>query len=162
MHRDTVFLGKSGKIYGPFTQVELDELSAQGQLSHYFWIWSWKTLRWNPIESPPPRPVELSQKDTVPILGVDWSLVNAIGFDAGHLIRGKLKWITQSGCTLISEQKEEGPLFPIEGKLRLNLHNPTERRGNTVSVILKKVNFERSHWNYYLKWKELPELIKIL
>jgi hypothetical protein len=157
---DLIFLGKSGQIFGPFNSVELDELSTQGTLSHYHWIWDWKASAWKSIESPPPPP-QKTQVAPTDAQGLNWNQVHAIGFDSGHLILGQLKWITQTGCTLISQQKQEGSLFPIRGKIRLNLYDPSSLRGATISVVLKKVNFEDHHWNYHLKWKEIPKLNKI-
>ncbi len=158
---ESVFLGRSGRVFGPFTQNELDELSSKGRLSEYHWIWDWKTMAWKSIEAPPPAPTE-AQGTSSGGTGTHWELVEVIGFDSSRLVRGKLKWITETGCTLRSQQKEDGPLFPIHGSIKLNLYDPHQLTGVTVSVKLKDVSYEDNHWNYYTKWNGIPLLKKIL
>ncbi len=157
---EDVYLGKSGQIYGPFSQGELDDLSAKGQLSQYQWIWSHQNQCWKSIESPPPHPLH---NPTQPGPATqDWSRVYAIAFDSSHLLRGQLKWITETGCTLISEQKEEGPIFPVPVKIRLNLFDPVHKSGITLSVLITKIDLHEGHWNYHFRWEQRPELKKIL
>ncbi|MCM2324270.1 MAG: hypothetical protein NDJ90_13515 [Oligoflexia bacterium] len=62
----STFLGRSGKIFGPFTATELLELRAKGELSAYTWIWE-DGSGWKALDPPPPEPVfdEAAAEETV-------------------------------------------------------------------------------------------------
>lgn len=51
---ETHFLGKAGKIHGPFSKREFDQMIAEGKLGQFTWIWDWKERSWKTIELPPP------------------------------------------------------------------------------------------------------------
>ena len=50
-HSDKIYLGKSGKIYGPYSQREVETLVSQG--AAFTWIWDHSGSAWQPIEAAP-------------------------------------------------------------------------------------------------------------
>lgn len=50
------FLGKRGKIFGPFSSDQIQELKQSGQLLNYTYLWNPKQNAWVAIDPPPPAP----------------------------------------------------------------------------------------------------------
>lgn len=51
-----IYLGKSGKAYGPYTEKELESLQSQGLLSEFQWLWDENQKCWQALE-PAPAPL---------------------------------------------------------------------------------------------------------
>ncbi len=154
-----VYLGKSGKIYGPYERVEFDQLVSDGKLGEYHWIWDTRASQWKPTEPPPPPPVSEPGAGTG-TLHRDWSTVQAVCFDNSHLVGGTLNKITEIGCRLVSNQSGSGTLFPMQSRIKMNLFNTTSEVSSTtsVTVTVHGLRYEDQHWIYDLRWDQLPEL----
>ena len=55
-----IFLARHGKTEGPFTETQLEELTASGEFYKYEWMWDGQSPDWQPVprraKAPPPRP----------------------------------------------------------------------------------------------------------
>jgi hypothetical protein len=48
------YLSKDGKIFGPYTDEELENLRRSGEINTFSWIWGGGSSNWMPIAAPPP------------------------------------------------------------------------------------------------------------
>jgi hypothetical protein len=53
-----IYLGKSGRIFGPYTDRDVSEMRATGELERFSWIWQSSAPGWQAIDPPPPPVVE--------------------------------------------------------------------------------------------------------
>ncbi|MCM0606407.1 MAG: hypothetical protein KA715_09985 [Xanthomonadaceae bacterium] len=51
-----IYLAKNGKITGPITMGDYDNLKLSGQIEQFFWIWHDEMKQWIPLD-PPPAPI---------------------------------------------------------------------------------------------------------
>ena len=48
-----IYLGRKGKVFGPFSQPELESFRLSGEISYYRYIWDDASESWSPLEPPP-------------------------------------------------------------------------------------------------------------
>src|SRR3954471_17662389 len=53
-----VYLARQGKVSGPYTEDQVAELSASGELERYSWVWRSVTPGWHPLDAMPSGPPE--------------------------------------------------------------------------------------------------------
>lgn len=171
------FLGKAGKIHGPFSKHEFDQMIAEGKLGQFTWIWDWKERAWKTIELPPPpvpylpntqSPVPASPSSPVPHSLVtptspspEWSILQAICFNRVALMKGMLSFATETGCTLISPSQKVRSLFPLESGAELNLYDEKSKKSASVLVEVAGVQFTKEGDTYQLKWKDKPDFCQL-
>jgi hypothetical protein len=150
-----IYLGKQGKIYGPYTQKELQHLDQNGELENYTFIWNTSSESWTPIEAPPPHP-ETSTRKGRSTSGISWADIEAIGHNFVHAVSGKLDRVTETGCDFLTPELDESPAIALNSKLILNMIDP--KKGKTTSVIttLSDIKKKGSSWVYRLQWEKLP------
>jgi hypothetical protein len=49
-----IYLGKAGRIFGPYTDRDLAEMKATGELERFSWIWQSSAPGWQPVDPMPP------------------------------------------------------------------------------------------------------------
>lgn len=154
-----IFLGKSGKIFGPYTQEEFDQMSVDGVLHQFVWMWSDSENKWCPIELPPP-PVLPVQTPLRPSVQVS-AKISAICFDLSHLLYGELECMTQTGCTFVAPAHLG--LLPVFSKNRtsLSLLNEASNESVTLPVYLIHQVVRDGQCRYLLRWDELPPLFAL-
>lgn len=150
-----VFLGKGGKVYGPFQKDEFDQMFADGTLSQYVWMWHWNTKSWKPIEAPPPPPPSGGIEK-----GMGCEEVQAICFDRFNLVSGKLECVTESGCELVSKVSETGMVFSLKSRAELRLLDQAKGKA-TISAPVVVANTERrgEFLVFRLMWNEIPRTL---
>lgn len=52
-----IYLAKKGKITGPLTNADYENLRLSGQIEEFFWIWHDEMKQWIPLD-PPPAPIQ--------------------------------------------------------------------------------------------------------
>src|SRR4051812_11438678 len=114
MDKKQIFLGKAGKVYGPYRQEEYDQLFASGELSNYTWIWDWNKGAWKTIELPPPAPISMAKGTNRDNSLPDWSNLQVLCFNRVKVLSGKLKMVTESGCFFVSSDENSGPQFSLK------------------------------------------------
>lgn len=145
----SIYLAKSGKISGPFTDDELEKLQATGDLYRYHWIWSHADSSWRPIDAPPTMSPEQweSRAET------DLSDYDVIGFSGSTLASGVLKNLDEIGCDFYTPGKETYPKFRSSNVIRVNLLNPKTLQMVNVETQISRVFRTDDGWAYRLKWK---------
>ena len=103
------YLAKSGKISGPFTTAQIEEMCAEGGLAAYSWFWDetragWEALDPAPAELPGKPLVEAKpasktepKKPTVQSIPLDRAL-SAVCHDFKHATFGIVAALTGDGC----------------------------------------------------------------
>jgi hypothetical protein len=51
-----IYLGKEGKVFGPFSAEDINQLKFSGEYFKYSWIWDGSSPNWVPVNAPPPPP----------------------------------------------------------------------------------------------------------
>lgn len=160
-NRNHVFLGKDGKVFGPYSLEEYEKMFASGELSKFTWIWDSKLYTWKTLEIPPPPPTmsgDLENKTKPTPESINWEMIQAICFDQFNLMSGKLEWITESGCVFISDEFEKAVKFPVQAKAELNLFEENLKRLICVQVSIADISLQKQRWTYRLRWKEAPSI----
>ncbi len=158
MKKSQIFLGKKGKIFGPYTKVEYEQMYASGQLENYTWIWNEEAQSWKTLEMPP-APPPTSTQNSEHSSKLNWQQVRALCFDRFTLASGKLECVTENGCELISEDHESGIKFPLDKRIELSLFDGLSQKSTTLSVQIAKVEYRNHSWVYRLKWNGVPQIL---
>lgn len=149
------YLGKKGKIFGPFTQSEIQRLDQKGELETYSYIWAVDKETWVPLEAPPAHP-EAPSRGRSQQGGIDWSEIEAIGHNFVALMSGKLDRVTETGCDFLIDEADESPILALNSKIVLNMMDPKRGKALNVVTTLAHVAKKGSIWVYRLQWDQLP------
>lgn len=153
-----IYLGKSGKVFGPYSMQEFDQMSVNGKLDDFIWMWNQEQKKWNPIEAAPPAPMlEVSGH---PEKLMSWDQVKAICYDLNHLVSGTLESITQTGCKLVAPAMSKVPSNFLKNKTHLNLVDKKSGKSITLPVQMFRHAYDRGECHYWLRWDEVPEAFK--
>jgi hypothetical protein len=144
-----IYLGKAGKIFGPYSSVEIDQMSTTGKLATFFWIWNPEKEEWKPLETPPPSPVKTQAKTKQ---SSEWSSEAALCYDQLNTISGTLEEITETGCILTSNHQGAAPLFAEKSKVTINTLDSKKKTSKKTSARIIQIIRNQGHWNYRLRW----------
>lgn len=149
-----IYLGKHGKVHGPFSQPEIEELQNSGEIGNYVFIWDTDVDKWVTLESPPPSPEGKGQsrRDT------RWTEYKVVGHDFVNLISGRLEGVTEIGCEFLSEESADYPSFGLKSQIILNLMDPKTEKSMSVKTRISNVERRGGIWIYRLSWKERPQI----
>ncbi len=172
------FLGKSGKIFGPFSDTDVARMRSDGELERFSWIWQATTPGWQAIDPPPPPVVEgtgmaeLQGHSMPPMprqapptppqrksLKIVSDAMDAICHDYRHAVAGRIVRMTDSGCELVANGQGGKPDFQDHAKLYLNLLNAKAGKTMDVVAMLSGVSRSKEGWTYRLEWESVPEIL---
>ena len=152
------YLSQSGETSGPFTENEFQAIRDRGELKKYQLVWDGSAEGWKPL-APPPPPGPPTLTPVVSVL-LDTSNLEALCFDLGHALKGKLERVTETGCEFVAAQSEEsGSSFSQDAPVTLNLLNPKDGRSMNVSAKMTGVARKNGNWTYQIQWKSRPEIV---
>ena len=171
-----IFLGKAGKIYGPFERIEKIE-----NIENYTWIWDTENGIWKTLESPPPSPLSGTQIESAALQVVfaipqksrqatptplsrntqkapplNFDSIDAICFDHFNLIHGKISAASDRGCNLISNHKRGEKLFSLRRPVKLSLFDTESLKTQIIEASLSQAHYQNHTWVYALQWNEAP------
>ncbi len=166
------YLGKQGRVFGPFTDEEFRQMKLSGEVLSYSWYWvDGPKAQWQPIDAQPPSPAEAQKiseekkRARLSVVGKNSSVgtgssvgIDAICHDSHDVISGKLRNISEFGCMLISPDSES-PSFGRKAKVVLNLVDPKSGQSFSLPAQLRGVSREEGKWVYQLQWQSLPEIL---
>lgn len=147
-----IYLGKNGKVFGPFSASEYQQLSLQGNLSQYTWIWDWTSEQWKVIETPP-APLKLDKAT----LELQKNII-AVCFNHSQLLRGRIELMTDDGCFFVldSSGRKLEHFFALKSTLELNLFSEHTQKSTHARVSLEAIKLNSNHQVFQLKWLEKP------
>jgi hypothetical protein len=181
-----IYLGKHGKIYGPFSGEEFEKFHETGKIYEFTWIWdeslnNWKSLDPAPTKKPPIYVDQVKaekQKDNVVSLSAEKALkdfdsensssevktttsIEASGYQAlchnfRFAVSGEVSSMTETSCELKIELSA-GRVFPKNTDLLLNIYDPSS--GKSVNVKAKLIDSVRegNNWLYHMRWQTRPD-----
>jgi hypothetical protein len=186
MKTTKTYLGKAGKIYGPFTEQEMETMRSNGLIRDFVWIWVADAKTWKCLDIPPPAPDEeeeaprastaasgASAASTVtppPPPGSartakpaassgkkrGWNKLHAICHDQMNVVTGTLAGVTETGCELIVTNSIEGQGLASHAQINITLVDLSDDRSMRVRARVVAVNRENGQWVYRLSWPEAP------
>jgi hypothetical protein len=151
--KDEIYLGKAGKVFGPYSAQELDQFSRSGELSQYTWIWDTRSDGWKPLETPPPSPYAKADSGHQTS---DWKNVHALCRDHFHILSGQLENVTETGCVFLSSHSGGEPKFSPTGVQLLDLYDPVQKKSTRTRVRIVGVERANHTWVYRLRWNQSP------
>jgi hypothetical protein len=162
-----VYLARLGKVHGPFTENEIENLISSGKMEQYTWIWDTKTSKWKALD-PAPAPLLLSENTplnegsapSTALSATDARTIRAICHDFQSLVSGSLTQITETGCELLSTDLCGSPQFTLQSRLILNLLNEKTGQAMNVKAKLLRVSRLKGAWSYQLRWDHCPALLE--
>jgi hypothetical protein len=171
MKKKTIYLSRSGKVEGPFSVGEIEELRQSGELYLYSSIWLNSITGWSSIEEdgdlqdgPPPPPPDSnagereSHSESVPKAH---SEIDVLCFDKKTMISGKLFEVKPQGCVLRSDRSTRVlPTLRAGSSVTLNLLDPQSGHSQNLQATIQTAKNGTDYWEYQLKWEQLPALIK--
>ncbi len=142
---DKHFLGRGGRVFGPFTAHELEALRASGELSRYTYEWDAHSHTWKNIDPHPPHPRPEG-----------FEKVEAICHNFDAVVAGTLTNVTDSGCVLLSRDPSDAPKLALNARLFLNVIDSSAKKGMNVEASLEDVSRTDGVWVYRLRWDKRP------
>ena len=144
-----IYLGKSGKMFGPYSQREFEQMAVDGRLDQFVWMWKELEKKWIPIEAPP---------SLIPTSALSFR-IQAICYDISQVVQGTLEAITQTGCRLVSPANGEVPKVFLSKNAHLSLVDEESGEDCRVPVQLFKHEYRSGMCFYWLRWNEPPALL---
>ena len=150
MKKKESFLGKSGKIFGPFDLDEIEIFRATGEIKNYAYLWDAGATSWKPLEAPPSRPELPVAKPAAEIkpLPLDVLCHNA----EYTLVSGKLGNVSEKGGDFIVNRHDDSPMFGLNSPLFLNILDPRSHKSLNLAVSMKSVVRQNNSWVYRVQW----------
>jgi hypothetical protein len=168
-----IFLARTGRVFGPFSENDISLMRQKGELEQYSWLWNSQLTKWEPVDPPPPPLVmtaevhEIHQPTpTAPAASQEsfkrprcTRRIEAICHDSQQIVSGVLASISESGCQLVSSSHDSAPVFAPSSALLLNLLDPTTGQSMNVRARFTAASRQAGQWHYRLQWDDYPDLL---
>ena len=183
--RAGIFLGRLGKIYGPYSKQEFERFHESGKIYEFTWIWDDTNNGWKSLDPAPSFvPPSLEEKEVHAEIEEDQEHENVLPISAGsvsakkipgrritnsgyqalchnfrYAVSGEVNSMTETSCELKIDL-ESGKTFPKNTNLLLNIYDP--KTGKTVNVKARLIDSVRegNGWLYHMRWDSRPEFEK--
>jgi len=175
-----IYLAKSGKITGPYSERDLGRIEGSGELERFSWMWRSDIPGWQPVD-PMPAPLdeanlaEVTLPEDAPAmprsapplpptprrshLKLVGDPIEGICHDYRTAVSGRVVHVSESGCELLVEGPAS-PRFTNQAKVYLNLLNSKSGHTMDVSARVSAINHSSEGWIYRLEWGSVPELLR--
>ncbi|MBC7385562.1 MAG: hypothetical protein H7301_05270 [Cryobacterium sp.] len=177
-----LYLAKEGKVSGPFTPPQVEELKLSGEFYRYEWMWDGEAPDWSAVPrkltSPPGLPAERTKTLTkipaavdTPILqpvkvarpfqGVDIQTSSkvfcAVLFDNRQSIGGEVTKAHSRGAHFVSTPSQTTPLSKGTRAL-VDLLDESNDRSTKIQATVATVSRMGDRWVLELEWSGCPLL----
>lgn len=146
-----IYLAKMGKVFGPYSQKELDTFHTEGTIKDFFWLWDEKSSQWMPLDPLPAPPRTERSTDLFSKLGV-------ICHDSRGVVAGHVRDVTETGCELCTDDTQATPKLGCRSYVILNIHNPETGRSTSVPARLTDAYRAEGRWTYKVRWSACPAI----
>ena len=162
------FLAKSGRIFGPYSEQDIEALRVSGEYERYSWLWDDGVKRWTPVD---PAPTQAPRVDPLPEISVarvaqgpvapiqDSERLGALCYDHHGALSGWIVNATDSGCEFIAAGGAATPELVERATIFLHLCDPGTGRAMSVSGRVGQVERRAGEWRYRVHWKRRPQII---
>jgi hypothetical protein len=148
----SIYLGRKGSVYGPFTVAELEQMHLNGDIERFTYIWDGESRAWRNIDPLPPTPGVRAPREDAPA----WSRVEAVVHNFRDIVSGLLENVTDTGCDLISEDPADAPKLALKSSLVVNVIDPAKEKAMNVKASLSEISRRDGRWIYRLRWVHRP------
>lgn len=170
--KKSTYLARFGKVFGPFSDEEIEGFQASGKINEYFWIWNEQSALWKPLD-PPPAPLTPSAGANVYEFAPEGELgpspkelgfpktsgsVPVVCHNYKAVLSGKLQRMTETGCELLSEHGSFTPTFVNRSTIVMNLLDAGSGKLMNVSGRICAVKRMERGWSYQIRWEQRPEI----
>lgn len=150
----TVFLGKRGKVHGPFSKAEIESMRLTGEIEAYTYLWDGKY--WRNLDPVPPAPTPEAREANTERRSVSLEELEALCHDEQSVVSGTLRHLTDGGCEFHSHDESASPRLGVGSALVMNVvHLPTNRV-MTIRASLAEVERQAGAWIYRVRWARRP------
>ena len=154
-----VFLGKKGKVFGPYTREEFENLHATKKLEDFTYLWNSESESWTPLEAVPPHPhAKAEGKIKGAKRGLDWNALRAFCHNYIQGVGGRLEGVTETGCDLLVREGHDHPRFAQHVPLLLNLMDVEQGKSWNIKVTLSQSERRNDEFVYRMRWDKMPTL----
>jgi hypothetical protein len=147
-----IYLGRGGRVHGPFPAEKLDELRLSGEIEKYTYLWDESAHEWRNLDPLPPEPGAPTQ--TTRKGGLE--AADAICHDHCTLVAGLLENISDLGCELVSRDHADAPRLALNSALVLNVLDKKGERAVNVRASASEVWRRDGAWIYRIRWAHRP------
>jgi hypothetical protein len=148
-----IFLGKKGRAFGPFTENDLTQMRANGEIDKYTYRWDEASRAWVNLEPAPPPPS--SKKEGY--VESRWEAV-CVCRTTNLMVSGAIENVGPEGCDLVVSQISDSPQLSIAGALRLNILDAKKNVAVNVRANVTAITRQAGNWVYHLHWPSVPDL----
>ncbi|MBN22558.1 MAG: hypothetical protein CL678_14845 [Bdellovibrionaceae bacterium] len=152
------YLGRKGKIFGPYTEAEYENLLASGEIENFRYLWNAKNQDWIPLEPAPaqtPEAYDLGSKVSHSAKPqVSNPLWQAVCHDLKTAVKGLVGQVTETGCMIYSDSTES---LKKGSKILLHLFDPKLQKSIQIRAVLSEVQRQNAGWSYQIRWNESPK-----
>jgi len=177
MSNHPIYLSKDGKVTGPFSAGQIEDLRQSGELYNYAWIWENSERGWTAIEEevevpeatpipPPPdalvraAPVQENTPIRIERLKKVLDAIHVICHNRKTIMSGILHDAHEDGCVLQSLLPvQDLPTFKIGTPVSINLLNSQNGQSENTSATVKITRRGEEFWEYELTWDSLPKIL---
>src|SRR5580765_515134 len=143
------YLGKQGKIYGPFDDEEMKRLRDTGEIQSYAYVWKAENDAWEPLELPPPPPKAIGKQSGAV------KALEALCYDSIRaLVSGVLKNVSKNGCELVCKDEADSPSLAMRSLLKMNVLEPKTGKSVNMKVRVSESSRKDGCWIYHVRWVE--------
>lgn len=148
-----VYLGKGGRVFGPFLPEKMEALRLSGEIDGYTYQWDEAAREWKNLEPMPPAPgsTETRRRD-----GGSLEMTEAVCHDHNALVVGVLENVGDAGCELVSHDHADAPKLGLNSTLVLNVLDGGGKKAMNVKALLSTVFRRDGAWVYRIRWAQRP------
>jgi|GEM_PF-1486117 len=145
------YFARHGKVFGPFPGDEVEEMHASGRIRDFAWVWSeeakvWQAMDPAPLQAPRSPPVD------TPVEGLTVLCHNRRDFAVASV-----RYLTQTGCELHTDDRGAAPLFPDHAPVWLNVMEGESQKLLNMRAKVCGVRRDREGWRYQIRWENPPD-----
>lgn len=149
------YLGKHGKVFGPFPMEKIEQMRLSGELFEYTYLWEEGGGEWKNIDPMPPKPGATSTRRRG---DSQLESTDAICHDHNALVAGKLQNVTDSGCELVSPDPSGAPRLALNTPLVLNVMDEKSQKAMNIRAAVYEISHQEGTWIYHLRWAHRPSI----
>jgi hypothetical protein len=150
-----IFLGRNGKIEGPFTENDLKRFELSGRMTDYSWIIRHGENAWTLLENPPPLPHFGTSPQ--PIFLKDMILHDFHQFTEGSLTELSELQALVYCAGVRPDEKFRG--FAPGSKVLINLIEPHSKKEMNIETRLSSQVWKNDGLYLCLDWEKIPSLL---
>lgn len=149
----TTYLGRGGRVYGPFTDEEIERLRLSAEIENYTYLWDEQSSQWRNIDPAPPHPGTEDHESSHALANFGGE---AICHNSKDMVAGQLENVGEGGCDLVSSDLSESPRLAVNSSLVLNVMDQTHRVAVNVRARLVESTRRAGKWVYRIRWARRP------